>query len=119
MTEHEINDVSFALGGIKSQLEAVLRTQSEDRTASAQYRTDIRKELQKTNDVIATVKTDVTIAKNDIAKMKPTVESLDQRAMMSKGAANFAIVLGKFAHLIAAALGGVVALLLDKWLHGK
>lgn len=119
MTEHEINAVSYALGDIKRQLETITRTLSEDRTASEQHRTDIRKDLHKTNENLSEVKTEMMLAKKDIAEMKPTVESLDQRAMMSKGAANFAIMLGKFAHVIAAAIGGVVALLIDKWLHGK
>jgi len=113
------HDVSYELGGINKQLEAITRTLSENRTADAQYRTDIRKELAAQTTTINAVQTDIIIAKKDIAGMKPTVESLEQRALMSKGAANFAIVLGKFAHVISAAIGGALVALIEYWLRGN
>lgn len=112
------HDVSYELGGIKQALDTITRTLSENRTADAQYRTGIREEMGKQRDAISGVGNDLAIAKRDIADMKPKVESLDQRALMSKGAANFAIVLGKFAHIISAAIGGAVVFLMERFLFG-
>lgn len=111
------HDVSFELGGIKQALETITRTLSEDRMASASYRTEVRKELAAQTSTINSVQTDIVVAKNAIAEMKPKVESLEERALMSKGAANFAIVLGKFAHVISAGIGGFIVLLVERWLH--
>lgn len=126
MTNPPVRDVSYELGGIKSALDTITRTLSENRTADAQYRTGIREEMGKQRDAINGVGNDLAIAKRDIAdtkedisKLQPKLESLEARALMSKGAANFAIVLGKFAHIISAAVGGVVVLLLDRLLFGK
>lgn len=112
-------DVSYELGGIKQALETITRTLSENRLADAQYRTGIREEMTKQRDAIQHVGSDLAIAKKDIADMKPTVESLEQRALMSKGAANLAIILGKFAHVISAGIGGILVLLIDRYVLGK
>lgn len=112
-------DVAFQLGGIRAQLETVLKTQAEDRMASAQYRTDIRKELREAHEDIGSVKSDLAMAKADIAEMKPKVITLEQRALMSAGAAKLAIVLGKFAHIISAAVGGAIVIILDKLVFHK
>lgn len=109
------HDVSYELGGIKSSLDMITRTLSENRMADAQYRTGIREEMGKQREAISGVGNDLAIAKKDIAEMKPTVKSLDERALMSKGAANFAIILGKFAHIISAGIGGVIVLFLDRY----
>lgn len=112
-------DVSYELGGIKEALGTITRTLSENRLADAQYRTGIREEMGKQRDQISAVASDLTTAKNAIAKMEPKVESLDQRALMSKGAANFAIILGKFAHVISAGIGGIIVLLIDRLIFHK
>lgn len=117
MTERQ-TDVSYELGGIKNALDTITRTLSENRLADATYRTGIREEMGKQRDAINSVGNDLTIAKRDIADMKPKVESLDQRALMSKGAANFAIILGKGAHVISAGIGAIIAVLLERWLRG-
>lgn len=119
------HDVSYELGGINKQLEAITRTLSENRLADATYRTGIREEMGKQRDAISGVGSDLAIAKRDIAdtkqdiaEIKPKLKSLEDRALMSKGAANFAIVLGKFAHFISAGLGGLIVLLVDRYLFG-
>lgn len=119
MSADRPHDVSYELGGINKQLETITRTLSENRTADAQYRTDIRKELASQTNTINSIQTDIVIAQKDIAGMKPKVESLDQRALMSKGAANFAIILGKFAHVVSAGIGGILVLLIDRFVLGK
>lgn len=117
MTADRPHDVSYELGGIKSSLETIMRTLSENRTADAQYRTAIRQEMTSQTNTINAVQTDMALAKKDIGEMRPKVDSLEGRAMMSKGAANFAIVLGRFAHIISAAVGGIIVALLDRWMR--
>lgn len=119
MSAERPHDVSYELGGINKQLETITRTLSENRLADAQYRTGIREEMKSQSKAIDAVGSDMAIAKRDIADMKPKVESLDQRALMSKGAANFAIVLGKFAHVVSAGIGGIIVLLLDRYVFGR
>jgi hypothetical protein len=119
MTERPVHDVSYELGGIKTALETITRTLSENRLADATYRTGIREEMGKQRDAINEVGNDLVIAKNDIADMKPKVESLNQRALMSKGAANLAILIGKVGHVITAGIGGIIALLVERWLRGS
>lgn len=112
-------DVSYALGAIQNALDTITRTLSENRLADAQYRTAVREEMTTQHDAINAVATDLSLAKRDITEMKPKVDSLDQRATMSKGAANFAIILGKFAHVISAGIGGIIAVLIERWLRGS
>jgi hypothetical protein len=108
--------VAYILGRIEGQLETVNKTLAEDRMASAQYRTDMRKELQANRDEVQKLKATVDGAVSDISEMKPKVDSLEARALMSAGAARLAVVLGKFAHIISAAIGGAVVFFLQKWL---
>lgn len=125
MNDRPVHDVSYELGGIKTALDTITRTLSENRTADAQYRTGIRDEMGKQRDLINGVGNDLAIAKKDIAdtkediaEIKPKMKSLEDRALMSKGAANFAIILGKFAHIISAGIGGIIVLLLDRFVFG-
>lgn len=120
------HDVSYELGGIKNALDTITRTLSENRTADAQYRIGIREEMGKQRDAISGVGSDLALVKKDVADTKksideiePKVASLEARALMSKGAANLAIVLGKFAHIISAGIGGIVVLLIDRFIFGK
>lgn len=112
-------DVSFELGSIKGQLDTIIRTLSENRTADAQYRTGIRAEMAAQTTAISEVKTDMALAKEAIGDMKPKVESTWQRATMSKGASNLAIILMKFGNMIWAGAGAIIAVLLERWLRGS
>jgi len=115
----EPKNVDYALGRIEAQLDTITRTLSEDRTSSAQYRTDIRRQLGDTSEKLGKLSGDLNSAKDDIAEIKPKVVSLEERALMSKGAANLAIVLAKFAHVLSAAIGGAIVLLLERWMHNR
>lgn len=119
MTTDRPHDVSYELGGIKQALDTITRTLSENRMADAQYRTGVREEMGKQRDAIGSVGHDLAIAKGDIADMKPKVETLNERALMSKGAQNLAIVLSKFAHVVSAGIGGLVVLLIDRYFFGR
>lgn len=117
MTERQ-TDVSFELGAIKNALDTITRTLSENRLADATYRTDIRREMGEQSTKINNIVTEVTLAKRDITDMKPKVDSLNERAAMSKGATNLALILSKGAHVISAGLGAIIAVLLERWLRG-
>lgn len=119
MNDRPVHDVSFELGGIKSSLDTIMRTLSDNRTADAQYRTGIRAEMKVQSDAINSVGNDLALAKKDISDMKPKVENLDDRAKMSKGAQNLAVILAKAAHIISAAIGGAIVFLLTRWLGGR
>ncbi len=120
------HDVSYELGGIKTALDTITRTLSENRTADAQYRTGVRASMEAQAASINAVGTDLALAKKDIAdtknsinEIKPKVENLESRALMSRGAANLAMILGRFAHMISAGIGAIVAVLLERWLRGN
>lgn len=119
MTTDRPHDVSYELGGINQQLEAITRTLSENRTADAQYRTGIRQEMKEQRAAINGVVNDLAIAKRDVSEMRPKVEVLEERMHMSKGAVNLAMVLSKAAHIISAAIGGAIVIILDKLVFHK
>lgn len=111
--------LAFQLGGIKSSLESILKTQSEDRLAAAQYRTEIRSELKEGSRRMQHIESQVAGVVDDVAEMKPKVNTLEQRALMSAGAAKLAVILGKGAHIISAAVGGAIVIILDKLVFHK
>ncbi len=117
MADREPRNVDYALGRIEAQLDTIMQTLSQDRLASASYRTDIRKQLANTDEKLGKVSGDMKTAKEDIAVMKPEVKSLLDRALMSRGATNLAIMLGKFAHVLSAAIGAVIVILFEAWLR--
>lgn len=104
------------LGGIQEALDTIKGTLGEDRITAAQYRTDIRKELETIKNGSGDIKADLRIAKEDIGIMKPKVEILEQQRHMSAGAALLAIWIGRFAYSAMAILGGFAALQLQKWI---
>ena len=118
MTERpaQLDPLSRVLGGIETQLTTITRTLSEDRSASAQYRTDVRREIAELRKDVLDVRSQVKSVTDDVAEIKPTVASLHQRAMMSAGMAKLAIFLGRFAHVLTALLAGAFAVALERWL---
>lgn len=72
-----IDPFSQQLGEIIAKLEMVLRTQSEDRTASAIYRTEVRKELGALTVSVTDVKNRVNNNADEVAELRPEVEALD------------------------------------------
>lgn len=136
----EIDELSRTLGVLQAGLDTIMRVQAEDRIASAQYRTDVRRDQGETRDSVGAVKNDVAVIKHKLevlepkvtslddirvnvqantiklAELEPTVLSLNQRATMSAGAAKLALGIGRFVHLLSAILGGAIALLIDRWI---
>lgn len=85
-----IDPLSEALGEIKAQLSMVLRTQSEDREASARYRTDIRRDLSEVKDMAVDLKNRVNNTADEVAELRPLVESHQIKFVQGEGAWNAA-----------------------------
>jgi hypothetical protein len=117
-----VGNVSFMLGQLKQGMETILKTLGEDRLASAQYRTDIRNEIAGLRKEYHDVSSDLTIVKEKIEKIEPKVEALEQKHDREEGARSFAVsagsALGKFAQLILGAVGGSLAVVVERWLRG-
>lgn len=111
--------LAFQLGGIQSQLETIAKTQAEDRMAGATYRTEIRKEIREGTERMQHIEVQVNSVLSDVAEMKPKVSILEQRMHMSNGAAKLAVVLSKAAHILSAAVGGAIVIILDKLVFHK
>jgi len=105
------------MGRIESSLDTIKQTLSEDRLSSAQYRTEMRKEQKEQNERLGHIESKQQEMADDMSEIKPKVMNLEADRLMSKGARNLAIVLGRFAHVVSAALGGIVAIFVEKWLH--
>ncbi len=123
MPDREIDPLSRVLGGIENELKSISRTQSEDRLAAAQYRTDIRSEIREVNktfqvmqDDVQSVQSDMRSSAEKISEMIPAVRTLQNNALLSKGALNLAVILGKIAHVASAMIGALSVLLFQKWL---
>jgi hypothetical protein len=52
-TDGNINEISLAIGKLQAGVEQLQRTASDDRVASAQYRTDMRREMQELKQEVA------------------------------------------------------------------
>jgi hypothetical protein len=120
----EIDELSRVLGGLQASMDTIIRVQAEDRVASAQYRTDIRRDQGELRDSVSVVKSDLLLVKSDVllvknklAELEPKVLSLNERATMSAGATKFALGIGRVIHLLSAVIGGAAALLIDHWLR--
>ena len=123
MPDREIDPLSRVLGGIENELKSISRTQSEDRLAAARYRTDIRSEIREVNktfqvmqDDVQSVQSDMRSSAEKISEMIPAVRTLQNNALLSKGALNLAVILGKIAHVASAMIGALSVLLFQKWL---
>ena len=115
--QHTMSDVldplSLAIGKMQSTLDSIQRTQGEDRLAAAQYRTDVRKELETVRGELGEMIGDFRQVKSDVATIKPKVETLERKSLMSTGAANMAIAIGKTAHVLSILLGGLILFVLQ------
>lgn len=106
-----IDELSRLLGGIEAKLDLVTRTQSEDRSAAASWRTDIRKEISGIRDDLSEVKGSVKEVTGKVTKMEPDVNDWVEKRTEARG-------LSRLGHLIAALGGGSFALALQ-WLLRK
>lgn len=121
MTEHN-DKILIMLGGLEKSGEMIIRALSEDRTAAAQYRTDVRNEIAGLRREYHVVQSDLNIIKAKVESMEPKVEKLEQKDFTHEGAKKAAIsigtVFGKALQFLVAALGGMGGgAIIDRLLH--
>ena len=107
------------LGGIQEALETIKGTLGEDRITAAQYRTDMRKELETIKNGNGDMKADMRIAKEDISAMKPKIDVLEQQRHTSAGVAQLASWIWWGIYALLPVIGGIVALQFQRWTSGK
>jgi predicted nucleic acid-binding Zn-ribbon protein len=78
-----VDPLSHALGRIENALETITKTLSEDRAASAQYRTDMRRDLSTVRENVLDLKNRVSNNADELAEMRPDVD--DYRRRRDKG----------------------------------
>ena len=109
-----LDPLSVMLGEMKSALALILRTQAEDRVSDATYRTFVHSEMAGLRDDVQKQNGDLREVKRDLAEVKPKVVTLEQRALMSKGAANIAVVISRVATIVWVILGGAILYIAQK-----
>lgn len=116
----EIDPLSLQLGKIIAQLDMVLRTQSEDRVASAQYRSDMRKEISNASDCARGAAQEAKDCKNAIGKIQPIVDELKLSQNMSMGAKRLAMHLEKIFYILIGAGSSILAVIIEhRWRSGS
>jgi hypothetical protein len=104
----ELDPLSLLLGEINAKVELVLKTQAEDRQASATYRTEIRRDLAtlKAND--GDLRNRVNNVTDEIAEMRPMVDAHQKLVLHAEGASKLTKII--WSVLTALGLGGVIAI---------
>jgi hypothetical protein len=69
-----MDDLSRTLGAIEAKLDMVAKTQAEDRVASAQYRTDMRRDLTEVRDSVGDLKNRVNNTTDEVADVRDIVD---------------------------------------------
>lgn len=110
-------NVDYAFGRIESILDVIKQTLSEDRLASAQYRTEVRKELREQREQMHAIEIMTRQNAADIAEMKPKMNHLEERALKEEGAFSFAAWLVKAVPALLGAGAGFLASFLPNWIH--
>ncbi len=106
-----IDELSLLLGEIKAKLDLVTRTQAEDRSASASWRTDVRSKLDGVRDDVSALKSSVKEVTGRVSIMEPEVGSYVQDRAERRG-------MSRIGHLAAALGGGGVAVAIQ-WILRK
>jgi hypothetical protein len=70
-----MDDLSRTLGAIEAKLDMVTKTLAEDRVASAQYRTDMRRDLTELRDSVGDLKNRVNNNADELAELHPVISS--------------------------------------------
>ena len=83
MVASSVDPLSHTLGRIEQALDTITKTLSEDRMASASYRTEIRRDLTAVRDMVHDLMNKVNNNSDDIAEIMPHVE--DWKTTQAKG----------------------------------
>lgn len=117
----DLDPLSRFLGSVENQLNVITKTLAEDRMASAAYRTDVRTVLDKLQETVAETAGQVRDHGRDIGNMResikteimPKISAMKQWQDNVEGAAKFAGVMGKLAHVLSVMLGGILVWLME------
>jgi uncharacterized protein YlxW (UPF0749 family) len=117
----DIGRILIMLGGLEKASNMIIQTLSEDRTAAATYRTEIRTEMAKLSGENQSVRSELNTVKAKVEKIEPIVDRLERKEHGDQAvktfASSIASFLGKLVQLGIGAAGGGLALLVDKLLH--
>jgi hypothetical protein len=104
-----VDPLSHTLGRIEQALETITKTLSEDRMASASYRTEMRRDLTAVRDMVHDLKNRVNNTADEVAEMRPDVDDYRMTKAQGIGAWNTAKTVWTIAvGLGAAGLGAIV-----------
>lgn len=78
-----VDPLSHTLGRIEGALDTITTTLREDRLASAQYRTDMRRDLTAVRDMVHDLRNRVNNNADELAEIRPDVE--DWRITKAQG----------------------------------
>lgn len=108
----------YALGQIDAKLGTITQTLSEDRLSDAQFRTWVREQTEDQNVRLGKVETQVHGLGEKITDVMPRVRTLEDRAIEALGSARAWKIMGKLGQAAAGAIGGLVALVLERIWRG-
>ena len=109
MSPASIDPLSQMLGEINAKLDMVTKVQAEDRVASAQYRTDMRRDLTDVRDSVGDLKNRVNNTADELAELRPDVEDYRKNRHQIEGASKLTKFLwGLFS---AFGAGGILAII--------
>lgn len=113
MNAASVDPLSHTLGRIEQALETITKTLSEDRMASATYRTEVRRELTTVRETMIDVKNRTNENADALAEIQPDIADYRIR----RGQGELALSLGKLVWGAVIALGaaGVGAVIHALW----
>lgn len=109
----EVDPLSHTLGRVEQALETITKTLSEDRLASAQYRTEMRRDLTAVKDMVHDLRTRVNNNADELAEMRPDVENY--RIRRAQGESLWGAAKTIWAILVAVGATGIGALIHAFW----
>lgn len=114
-----IDDLGFILGRLENGQVIIQQTLSEDRMASAQYRTEVRQRLSDYGERLTFIEASLANQTGDISEMRPKISALEAAAHQSIGVRNFLSASKGLVQLILGLVGASIALLIDKLFFHK
>lgn len=111
-------NVDYALGQIDTKLGSITQTLGEDRLSDAQFRTWVREQTEEQNDRLGKVEAQVHGMSDKLTDALPRIRTLEDRAIEALGSARTWQVVGKLGQALAGAIGGLIALLVERIYRG-
>jgi hypothetical protein len=109
MNGRPLDPLSQMLGEMNAKLDMVAKTQAEDRVASAQYRTDMRRDLGEVRDLTSDLKNRVNNTADELAELRPDVEDYRKHKHQIEGASKLTKIVWTVLSFFG--VGGLIAML--------